>query len=117
MDITMDIVAFIDRAIAELETRMCLKIDALREEYKKSERLLEETRRELEKRLEEMNGFREQLGKQATTFMTAKDTDEKINLALANRNATIVSIQTQAKVMWALLAALILLFVGEYLRR
>jgi len=116
-EITLDIIAFIDRVILQLEEKVDLKINALREEYKKSERLLHDTKTELEKRLDEMNNFRDQLGKQATTFTTAKDVDEKINLALSNRNATIVSIQTQIKFMWALLVALLLLFVSEYIKK
>jgi len=116
-ELTIDVIAFIDRALKALDEKFDLKIAALREEYRKSETLLHETKFELEKRLDEMNNFRDQLGRQAATFQTAKDVEEKINLALANRNATIVGLQLQIKLIWGLVATLIALFVAEYLRR
>jgi len=110
--ITIGLHEYMDRLLSNLRTEFELKLSALREEYKKSELLIAEAKAAVDKHFDESNNYRVQLDKQATSFMTSRDVDERVKLAVANLNGSICNQGTQIKVMWGIMVALILLLIS-----
>ena len=92
--INIELCDYIDRQILNLDAKWKIRHDSLAEEYQKSERVRQEAKQDMDKRLEAMNEFRAQLGKQAQTFITGKEADSKIKLALAYTWAIMIAVLT-----------------------
>jgi len=106
--ITIDWQEYIDRLLANLRLEFDLRLSAMQNEYKKSELLIAEAKAEVDKHFDSVNNLHALLDKQATTFLTGKEVDEKIKLAVANMSG----LGIQIKVIWVLLTALILLLIS-----
>jgi hypothetical protein len=115
--INVQLCDYIQLKLANLEEKTKLELDkirleslALRAEYKKSEGLIAEAKHAVDNHFEQTNQYREDLRLQAATFMTGDSCRVMIK-------GEISSVHMQVKVLWAINAAIILLFVSEYLRR
>jgi len=106
--ITIDWQEYLDRLLANVKLEFDLKLTAMQNEYKKSELLIAEAKAEVDKHFDSVNNLHALLDKRATTFMTGKDVDEKIKLAVANMSG----LGIQVKVMWVLMTGLILLLIS-----
>lgn len=113
--ITIGLHEYMDRLLANIRLEFDLKLSALREEYKKSEKQVNEAKSDVDAHFDAVNNLQARMDKMSQTFLTGKDVDEKVKLAVANLNGNICNLGTQIKVMWGLIIALILLFVKEYI--
>jgi hypothetical protein len=114
--ICVELVDYIDRQTGYIvncvkiaEEKFDIRHQALIDEYDKSERAIAATKMDLEKRLDGMNEFREQLQKQAATFATLQTVDQKIELSQVTQRLIaaqeLPAIQVQIKAIWAVLFA------------
>jgi hypothetical protein len=106
--IKIDWQEYLDRLLANLRLEFDLKLSALKEEYKKSEKQIGEAKAEVDAHFNAVNGLQVRMDKMSQTFLTGKDADEKIKLAVANMSG----LGIQIKVIWVLLTALILLLIS-----
>lgn len=113
--ITIDLHEYMDRLLSNLRLEFDLKLSAmrgemsaLREEYKKSEKQVNEAKSDVDAHFDAVNNLQARMDKMSQTFLTSKDVDEKIKLAVANMSG----LGIQVKVMWVLLTALILMILS-----
>ena len=115
----LDFHDYFNERVRLLEQTVDLKIEAQKAEYTKSESQRETDRDALNVRLEGMNEFRAQLTRQADTFVTCAQLDQKIELALAKQqlafNNELPKVRTDISRLYAILLTAMVLIGGAFL--
>jgi hypothetical protein len=81
--LTIEICDYLDRQCKMLEDKWLIRHESLEEKYEKSEQQIQEAKRDLEKRLDEMNQERARSDRKEGSFISSDTLDTKLSILSA----------------------------------